>query len=825
MKSKRALQKFAVLALSGAMSFSAFALPVAAETSANRISNNTGVNDALDAFDIIDESEKGSIEIYKYDQTSAKNDGVWSDNGDGSVTVTGTDGKKYTVESTGEENKTAQDALADYAIKGVEFSYVRLGDVETYSYTNSGKSEINVVYEVDKDFADILGLKASDAYDMTAKGVAFTCNSGKLHYDSKQLNDALAALISGGDTAAKNKLEAYAKSHLTGRFADTNASGYTSASNLELGLYLIVETEVPEEVTVTTAPWLISLPFTNISDSDQTAQDKDTATTGERWIYDAVCYPKNQTGNPTLDKMVRNAYGTLNPSSGLVSYSTDYVVSTYDVPTGASTASEFVTERSQNEKTDEYAFGDTTTASEGDMLDYIVVSKLPTITSASTYLTQYTFEDTLSEGLTYNKDARIAIYNNEYDANVNNIKNAVVAMDLDSASTMLSNQSGAYTDKAPVTTWLYSQNYANMSVTGPGSDLKKGETILTVRFTNDGLKMINEGIAQSADVKDYGDYAFTDGNGNVVLNKDGFSEYYIVLYYTVTVNSDAQVVLGDNGNPNDVNLTWERTSQDYTNTLEDRCYVYSYGIDLTKYFSDDEGDYSNVQFILYNVTDGYYVVADTIDDTEGENIYYVGGSGDIADTEIGKTADRENATVFVPNDDGKIFIHGLEADTYELIEIATDDGYKLLAGPVTININTTTRQVVPAVAGYVGNDAADGAHVHASACYDADGYLICGHAADEDANGRTIGKTAMYVGQSGTDFVYATATVDETATAMNAYGESDNASVGLEVMNTPTFIFPPTGGYGTIVFTVAGCAAAFAGIMVATKKKKGTDEQ
>ena len=52
------------------------------------------------------------------------------------------------------------------------------------------------------------------------------------------------------------------------------------------------------------------------------------------------------------------------------------------------------------------------------------------------------------------------------------------------------------------------------------------------------------------------------GEGNVVLNEDGFSDYYVVLYYTVTVNSDAQVVLGDDGNPNDVNLTWERTSED-----------------------------------------------------------------------------------------------------------------------------------------------------------------------------------------------------------------------------------------------------------------------
>ncbi len=821
MRSKKALQKFMILMLTGAMSVSAFSLPVMAETSTEKATNNTGVNDALDASDIIDKSRKGSIEIYKYDQTSAKNDGVWADNGDGTVTITSEDGQSYTVESTGERNTTAQNALSDYAIKGVEFSYVYLGKVEQYSYSNGGQTKVNVVYEIDQDLADILSLKAEDAYVMTAEGVAFKCDSGKLHYDSTQLNNALSALMSSGDTAAKNELERYAESKVTGRFADTDADGYTHVENLDLGLYLIVETEVPEEVTVTATPWFVSLPFTNISDSEQTAQDEDTNTSGEQWLYDAVCYPKNQTGNPTLDKMVRNAYGTINTTEGISSYNTDYVVSTYDAPVGAADAEALVNSRNTDEGTHEYKFGDTTTASEGDILDYVVMSKLPTITSESTYLTQYTFVDKLSKGLTYNKDARVAIYNNEEDAKLNNITNAIVAMDLDSAQTTVGNNDQSFEEGKPNTTWLYSQNYVNLNVSDGETDLTNGETTLTVSFTEDGLKMINEGRAQSADVKDYGDNAYTDEEGEVVLNEEGFSDYYIVIYYTVTVNSDAQVVLGDDGNPNDVNLTWERTSENYTNTIEDRCYVYSYGIDLNKYFSDQEGDYSKVQFLLYNVTDGYYVVADTVDDTEGENIYYVGGTGDIADTEIGKTVDRENATVFTPNKDGKIFVHGIEADTYELIEIATDDGYKLLDGPVTINIVPATREIIPSAAGYVGNDAAADAHVHEEACYDENGYLICGHAADEDANGRTIGKTAMYVGAVES----ATATVDDVNTALGSYEDSANALVGVEVTNTETFLFPPTGGYGTIIFTLAGCGAAFAGIMIMTRKKKDAEQQ
>ena len=59
-----------------------------------------------------------------------------------------------------------------------------------------------------------------------------------------------------------------------------------------MGLYLIVETKAPENVTYTTNPWFVQLPSTDSK--------------GDDWFYDVICYPKNETGNPTLDKRVRN---------------------------------------------------------------------------------------------------------------------------------------------------------------------------------------------------------------------------------------------------------------------------------------------------------------------------------------------------------------------------------------------------------------------------------------------------------------------------------------------------------------------------------------
>ena len=73
----------------------------------------------------------------------------------------------------------------------------------------------------------------------------------------------------------------------------TDENGKTGAGDLQLGLYLLAETKVPEYVTETVDPWFAALPFTDPE--------------GERWLYDLTCYPKNQTGNPTLEKFVQNA--------------------------------------------------------------------------------------------------------------------------------------------------------------------------------------------------------------------------------------------------------------------------------------------------------------------------------------------------------------------------------------------------------------------------------------------------------------------------------------------------------------------------------------
>ncbi|WP_373104464.1 SpaH/EbpB family LPXTG-anchored major pilin [Anaerostipes hadrus] len=459
------------------------------------------VNVKASSSDVIDTSKTGSLTIHKYDMTAAKQGGVNLDN----------------FTSTGKQDTAAEAALEKYAIKGVEFSYLRVGDVEQQS--ENGK--IQMIYELPTALQQILGLASSDA----AK-----TEGSKTYFTSQIINDKLAQALED-NTATKDKLEAYMGQSGTA-MDETNANGVTSKDKLPLGLYLIVETKVPENVTYTTNPWFVQLPSTDSN--------------GDDWFYDVICYPKNETGNPTLDKRVRN-----NPDQDNVTTA------------NADKLADFTSARN------EYKYQSTVTASKAEKLDYQFISKLPHITSSTTYLTTYTFDDTMAKGMTYSKDAVIAIYENRDAADSTNVNNV--------------DKSGA------IAVWKSSDTNPKFTTTygksGDGSTMK-------IEMTKAGLNELNK----------------------------KYSDKYIMVYYTAKVNTDDRVVLGDKGNSNDVSLTWKRTSTNYYDILKDESIVYSYGYDLTKKFSDGKGDPTKVKFVVQNKSDNYYLVA-----TGSNGVYQVTG--------------------------------------------------------------------------------------------------------------------------------------------------------------------------------------------------------
>lgn len=80
----------------------------------------------------------------------------------------------------------------------------------------------------------------------------------------------------------------------------TNDQGVVKFDNLEVGLYLVMETTLPQAVTQKADPFLVSIPMTRIG----AGEDETTNPNNEVWMYDVTVYPKNSIaqGNVTLEK-------------------------------------------------------------------------------------------------------------------------------------------------------------------------------------------------------------------------------------------------------------------------------------------------------------------------------------------------------------------------------------------------------------------------------------------------------------------------------------------------------------------------------------------
>ena len=454
---------------------------------------------ATDSAPTIDPGKKASLSIYKYDITKAGNDGAW-------------DAESYV--SAGLHDDAVVDKLAKYAIQGVEFTYLRVADIAMNNEVVDGQRQVGVLYGFDNSdrstaVLSAIGLTAADAHKT---------DNGINYFTSDMLNNKLSVALAANATTVKNALEAAVKNGGVA-MTETDVTGHTFASDMEQGLYLVVETRVPENVTSTCNPFFVSLPMTTID--------------GAAWNYDVTVYPKNQTGNPTLDKTVREAKNSTGKNTGSLTNITD-------------------------------GYEHTASASIGDTVDYQIISTLPTITSKASSLSEYTYVDTLSKGIKYNKN------------------DVVIEFFRDSACT----------DK--IATWGEDSGKFTVAY----DDV---QNIMTIRMTDTGLSEINEATT-----------VYTDSA------KRGYSDCTMRLTYAATLTADAQ--MGDTDNPNEVVLTWKRTNTTYFDTLKDCCHVYTYGIDILKQFSDNGGDLRNVKFKLRNDTDDVYVVAD-----QKDGVYYAKG--------------------------------------------------------------------------------------------------------------------------------------------------------------------------------------------------------
>lgn len=294
---------------------------------------------ATDSAPTIDPRKKASLSIYKYDITKAGTEGAW-------------DAESYV--STGLHDDAVVDKLAKYAIQGVEFTYLRVANIAMSNEVVDGQRTVGVLCGFDgsersNTVLSAIGLTGADAHK-TEGGVNY--------FTSDVLNNKLSAALAANATNVKNALETAMKNGGVA-MPETDATGHTSAGQMEQGLYLVVETRVPEMVTSTCNPFFVSLPMTTID--------------GSEWNYDLTVYPKNRIGNPDLEKTVREAKNSTGKNTGSLT----------DIADG---------------------YAHTATASVGDVVDYQIISTLPTITSKASSLSEYTYVDTMSKGIRYNKN-------------------------------------------------------------------------------------------------------------------------------------------------------------------------------------------------------------------------------------------------------------------------------------------------------------------------------------------------------------------------------------------------------------------------------------
>lgn len=238
----------------------------------------------------------------------------------------------------------------------------------------------------------------------------------------------------------------------------------------------------------------------------------------------------------------------------------------------------------------------------------------------------------------------------------------------------------------------------------------------------------------------------------------------VTVTYSARLTTDAVKV-----NVNDAELVWSNNGSD--SSLTDSTEVYTYGIELTKKFSDatvSADEIGKVTFRLYRVNQ----------QTQAEELlYFTGSAGSYILVSDSNGTGNVTADLKLNTTSRKLTVVGLDDDeTYILKETATADGYNQIDENITIDLEAQA---------------------------DPNAMLL-----EEDATSVKLGSIDLTV-----SFVNNT---DTTGTAI--------ASVAFELYNQKGFSLPKTGDAGTWALTVCGILliASGVGLVVISRRKKSS---
>ena len=647
----------------------------------------------------------------------------------GSITI-----HKYLMDDTSKAlpstNGEETDNLPDGALpaSGVEFTLYKVKDID----------------ELIKYFDGVSGDSEVDA---------------KSYFNNKDYKDSVT------DAVAKNKIDS----------RETDKEGTVTFGNLQLGLYLVVESKKPVTVTKAVEPFLVSVPMTRIG--------KDGTTIPTEWLYDIHVYPKNSTskGDVTLKKMgavvdktnavpVEGVKFTLE----MLTVGADEKVEANWNPILNGTETEFTT-NDQGEITaknlipGKYRFTEVGYADGAPNKSYIINNgdkyvfdvdqdgnvSIPTnaentadYKAANKTITVYNYRPDANKQVKnrsngygdvadYNKDDTIT-YKVVVDVPANIVKlKKFVLTDTPTNLTDDSKSVKVYSDEA-MTTVVAPENIYSVKGTGEG---------FTIAFTPDQMGTF-------AGKKLYVSYTATlkkDENGN----------------FTGSTTVD--------GNSNSIELTYSNKTKltqeaaenpDNQTKIKDEAVVYSFQLNVQK-TNGTKNLGAGVMFDLYK--EGAVGAEGALDADAARKLGFVN-----TDTTTYVCVTKN----LVTNDKGQIVYKGLANGNYWLVETKTLEGYNLLAKPVKVTLKIDYKTTLTENKTYKNGVLVKS---DVSATQESfDGTTIN----DKTEDGKTIGGSAV------------------------------------TVVNRKGFTLPVTGGFSTLLFSGIGVLLVLAGVGVLFSLKK-----
>ena len=576
----------------------------------------------------------------------------------------------------------------------------------------------------------------------------------------------------------------------------TNKDGVVKFDNLEIGLYVVMETSKPASVTQAVKPFLVSIPMTRKGDVKK----------GEEWLYDVVVYPKNSTttGNFNLVKygVIGNDRDNKTALEG-VKFKLEHLKDGVDFNTSDA-------EKPENwELIKPKAVGDQPTK------EYFVTDEAGTISANDLKPGTYRFTEIgYEEG---NDNKYIINENDQYVFVVDATGNAAAIpanAEHTDDYTVVGNTVSVYNYVPDVDkkvnkngTWQEAADYSvgdsinyKIDVTIP-ENIERLKTF-TVTDTPTGLTDNVDTVV----VKD-GETAIANEVYKVEKNGNGFIVEFVpsamaaykgktlTITYTAVLNKDAVTTIM--GNCNTVKLDYSKnvkqngdakpdTDED-KKTVQDEAVVYTFKIHIDKIADDKAGTrLEGVEFDLYKQVE--HGTAGAITDAEAKALGLDETKGWVR---VNNDVDAAGKHVALKTDaNGVLEVKGLENGTYKLVETKAKDGYNLLKAPVDVSLDIAYKTTWTET-----NYYENGVWVKRDVTKKHEAFKSDEAAPGEKMNG---GK------QEGS--------------------ETGDGVISTTIINRKGFNLPTTGGFGTLLFSGIGVLLVVAGVgvLLSLKKKNRT---